>query len=29
MKAGLFTDVDPGVWHPRYALRPLALASPA
>jgi salicylate hydroxylase len=29
MKAGLFTDLDPGVWHPRYALRPVALASPA
>ena len=29
MKAGLFTDVDPGVWHPRYALRPVTLASPA
>src|SRR5262245_29907770 len=25
MKTGLFTDVDPGVWHPRFALRPLAL----
>jgi salicylate hydroxylase len=29
MKTGLFSHLDPGVWHPHYALRPAAAPSPA